>query len=77
MLHTQGLGMLWANYDIFFFSTNMQKAENEYYIYIYIVSTIEFPNSSFYIYLEILNNQKTKQVIQSKHKIKNYNQIKF
>ena len=45
----------------FFFFTNMQKAENEY----------------DYIYLEILNNQKTKQAIQSKHKIKNYNQIKF
>ena len=60
----------------------MQKAKNEYdykyiYIYIYIVSTIGFPNSSYYIYLEILNNQKTKQVTQSKHKIKNYNQIKF
>ena len=46
-------------------------------IIIYIVSTIEFPNSSFFTYLEILNNQKTKQAIQSKHKIKNYNQIKF
>ena len=56
----------------------MQKAKNEYdYKYIYIVLTIGFPNSSYYIYLEILNNQKTKQVIQSKHKIKNYNQIKF